>query len=103
MINRWRDIKGVAFGGMLVECSVAIMALVAAVSLQPGDYFAINSTPEKFEKLGMETVHLDELEEKVEMDLEGKTGGAVTLAVGMTEIFTAVPFFEHLQLISTNS
>ncbi len=96
MINRWRDAKPVAFGGMLVESAVAIMALVAAVSLQPGDYFAINSTPEQFEKLGMETVHLAELEEKVEMDLEGRTGGAVTLAVGMTEIFTAVPFFEHL-------
>ena len=72
------------------------MALVAAVSLQPGDYFAINSSPEKFAELGMETVHLSELEEKVEMDLEGRTGGAVTLAVGMTEIFTAVPFFNHL-------
>lgn len=96
MINRWRDAKPIAFGGMLVECVVAIMALVAAVSLQPGDYFAINSSPEKFAELGMETVHLSELEGKVEMDLEGRTGGAVTLAVGMTEIFTAVPFFNHL-------
>ena len=96
MINRWSDIKGVAFGAMLVECLVAIMALIAAVSLQPGDYFAINSSPEKFATLGMETVHLDELSKEVGMDLEGRTGGAVTLAVGMTYIFTAVPIFEKL-------
>ncbi|KEF37003.1 carbon starvation protein, predicted membrane protein [Schinkia azotoformans MEV2011] len=96
MVNRWRDIKGVAFGAMLVECLVAIMALIAAVSLQPGDYFAINSTPEKFAALGMETVHLAELSEEIGMDLEGRTGGAVTLAVGMTYIFTEVPFFETL-------
>ncbi|WP_066248244.1 carbon starvation protein A [Neobacillus drentensis] len=96
MINRWSDVKGVAFGAMLVECLVAIMALIAAVSLQPGDYFAINSTPEKFATLGMETVHLDELSKEVGMDLEGRTGGAVTLAVGMTYIFAAVPFFAKL-------
>ncbi|EKN66667.1 carbon starvation protein CstA [Neobacillus bataviensis LMG 21833] len=96
MINRWSDVKGVAFGAMLVECLVAIMALIAAVSLQPGDYFAINSSPEKFAALGMETVHLDELSKEVGMDLEGRTGGAVTLAVGMTYIFAAVPLFEKL-------
>lgn len=96
MVNRWSDIKGVAFGAMLVECLVAIMALIAAVSLQPGDYFAINSTPEKFATLGMETVHLDELGKEVGMDLEGRTGGAVTLAVGMTYIFAAVPIFAKL-------
>ncbi|WP_342429911.1 carbon starvation protein A [Neobacillus sp. FSL H8-0543] len=96
MINRWSDVKGVAFGAMLVECLVAIMALIAAISLQPGDYFAINSSPEKFATLGMETVHLGELSKEIGMDLEGRTGGAVTLAVGMTYIFTAVPFFAKM-------
>ncbi len=96
MINRWSDIKGVAFGAMLVECLVAIMALIAAVSLMPGDYFAINSTPEKFATLGMETVHLDKLSDEVGMDLEGRTDGAVTLAVGMTYIFTEIPIFEQM-------
>lgn len=96
MINRWSDIKGVAFGAMLVECLVAIMALIAAVSLMPGDYFAINSTPEKFATLGMETVHLDKLSEEIGMDLEGRTGGAVTLAVGMTYIFTEIPIFAKM-------
>ncbi|AOH56517.1 carbon starvation protein CstA [Peribacillus muralis] len=96
MLNRWSDIKSVGFGAMLVECVVAIMALIAAVSLQPGDYFAINSSPEVFQTLGMEKVHLDELSEEIGMDLEGRTGGAVTLAVGMTYIFTEIPFFEKL-------
>lgn len=96
MLNRWSDIKSVGFGAMLVECVVAIMALIAAVSLQPGDYFAINSTPEVFQTLGMETVHLNELSEEIGMNLEGRTGGAVTLAVGMTYIFTEIPFFDKL-------
>ncbi|AGK53723.1 carbon starvation CstA family protein [Bacillus sp. 1NLA3E] len=96
MINRWHDIKGVAFGSMLVECLVGVMALIAAVSLQPADYFAINSTPEKFATLGMHTVHLDDLSKEIGIDLEGRTGGAVTLAVGMTYIFTEIPFFEKL-------
>ncbi|MEA3576039.1 carbon starvation protein CstA [Peribacillus castrilensis] len=96
MLNRWSDIKSVGFGAMLVECVVAIMALIAAVSLQPGDYFAINSTPEVFQTLGMETVHLDELSEEIGINLEGRTGGAVTLAVGMTYIFTEIPFFDKL-------
>ncbi len=96
MINRWSDVKGVAFGAMLVECLVAIMALIAAISLQPGDYFAINSTPEKFATLGVETVHLDQLSNEIGMDLEGRTGGAVTLAVGMTYIFTEIPIFSTL-------
>lgn len=96
MLNRWSDIKSVGFGAMLVECVVAIMALIAAVSLQPGDYFAINSTPEVFQTLGMETVHLDELSDEIGINLEGRTGGAVTLAVGMTYIFTEIPFFDKL-------
>ncbi|ASS95459.1 carbon starvation protein CstA [Peribacillus simplex] len=96
MLNRWSDIKSVGFGAMLVECVVAIMALIAAVSLQPGDYFAINSSPEVFQTLGMETVHLNELSEEIGIDLEGRTGGAVTLAVGMTYIFTEIPFFDKL-------
>ncbi|MGE7904667.1 carbon starvation protein CstA [Peribacillus sp. NPDC094092] len=96
MLNRWSDIKSVGFGAMLVECVVAIMALIAAVSLQPGDYFAINSSPEVFQTLGMETVHLNELSEEIGINLEGRTGGAVTLAVGMTYIFTEIPFFDKL-------
>lgn len=96
MIDHWKDVKPVAFGSMLVECVVGVMALIAAVSLQPADYFAINSTPEAFETLGMQPVYLDQLEDHVQMDLNGRTGGAVTLAAGMTYIFTEYPFFQNI-------
>ncbi|MFB0580785.1 carbon starvation protein CstA [Bacillus subtilis] len=96
MLNKWSDMKPVAFGAMLVECLVGIMALIAATALQPADYFAINSTPEVFRTLGMNVVHLPELSGEIGLDLEGTTGGAVTLAVGMTYIFTGMPFFSHL-------
>ncbi|MDY0395675.1 carbon starvation protein A [Virgibacillus halophilus] len=96
MLNRWKDAKPIAFGAMLVECAVALMALIAAVSLDPGDYFAINSSPEQYAETGLHHVHLEQLEKEVNMDLEGRTGGAVTLAVGMTYIFKAIPIFEKI-------
>ncbi|MFY0761708.1 carbon starvation protein CstA [Metabacillus dongyingensis] len=96
MIDRWSDIKVVGFGAMLVECLVGIMALIAATALQPGDYFAINSTPEVFRTLGMDVVNLPMLSEAIGLNLEGRTGGAVTLAVGMTYIFTEIPWFSKL-------
>jgi len=81
---------------MLVESLVGVMALIAATVLHPGDYFAINSTPEAFQALGMATVDLPQLAAAVGMDLEGRTGGAVTLAVGMASIFAGVEWFSHL-------
>ncbi|MED3625180.1 carbon starvation protein CstA [Neobacillus thermocopriae] len=96
MLDRWSDIKVVGFGAMLVECVVGIMALVAATALQPADYFAINSTPEVFKTLGMQVDQLPKLAEEIGINLEGRTGGAVTLAVGMTYIFTSIPWFAKL-------
>nr|MDH3177556.1 carbon starvation protein CstA [Bacillus pumilus] len=96
MLDRRSDMKPVAFGAMLVECLVGIMALIAATALHPGDYFAINSTPEVFRTLGMSVENLPQLSKEIGLDLEGRTGGAVTLAVGMAYIFTGIPFFGHL-------
>jgi len=96
MLDRWSDIKVVGFGAMLVECVVGIMALIAATALQPADYFAINSTPEVFKTLGMQVQELPKLANEIGIDLEGRTGGAVTLAVGMTYVFTAIPWFAKL-------
>ncbi|MBY0025952.1 carbon starvation protein A [Priestia aryabhattai] len=96
MLDRWSDIKVVGFGAMLVECLVGIMALIAATALHPGDYFAINSTPEVFKTLGMNVTALPQLSQEIGLNLQGRTGGAVTLAVGMTYIFTEIPWFSHL-------
>lgn len=96
MLDKWSDIKVVGFGAMLVECLVGIMALIAATALHPGDYFAINSSPQVFQTLGMNVTNLPELSKEIGIDLEGRTGGAVTLAVGMTYIFTEISWFQHL-------
>lgn len=96
LIDKWSDIRPVAFGGMLAECVVGVMALIAATSLHPADYFAINSAPAAFKALGMSVVDLPRLSQEIGLDLYGRTGGAVTLAVGMTEIFTRVPWFGNL-------
>lgn len=96
MLDRWEDIRVVGFGAMLVESLVGVMALIAATVLHPGDYFAINSSKEVFQTLGMTMVDLPQLAAAVGMDLEGRTGGAVTLAVGMASIFAGVEWFSHL-------
>jgi carbon starvation protein len=96
MLNRWKDIKMVGFGAMLVESMVAVMALIAATVLHPADYFAINSSPEKFQALGMTVHHLPQLSQEIGLGLEGRTGGAVSLAVGMTDVFRSIPWFDHL-------
>ncbi|NLH79340.1 MAG: carbon starvation protein A [Phyllobacteriaceae bacterium] len=96
LIDKWSDILPVAFGGMLAECLVGIMALIAAIALHPADYFAINAAPAAFKALGMQVVDLPVLADQIGLDLYGRTGGAVTLAVGMTTIFTKIPWFSHL-------
>jgi len=96
LVDKWSDIRPVAFGMMLVECLVAVLALIAATALPMADYFAINASPEVFAKLGMTVQDLPRLEQSIGMDLAGRTGGAVTLAVGMTEIFTSIPWFKTL-------
>ena len=96
LVDKWNDILPVAFGAMLAECVVGVMALIAATALHPADYFAINASPEAFAKLGMQVVDLPMLSQAIGMDLHGRTGGAVTLAVGMSYIFTKVPWFSHL-------
>ncbi|QLA20346.1 carbon starvation protein A [Desulfolutivibrio sulfoxidireducens] len=96
MIGSERDILFVGYGAMLVEGLVAIMALIAACVLVPADYFAINAAPEVFARMGLSTVNLDGLSRAVGENIQGRTGGAVSLAVGMAHIFSALPFMKGL-------
>ncbi|HYA14596.1 MAG TPA: carbon starvation protein A [Syntrophales bacterium] len=96
MIGNERDILFVGYGAMLTEGFVAIMALIAACVLIPADYFAINSAPAAFAKLGMPTVELDRLAQEVQEKIQGRPGGAVSLAVGMAFIFDSIPYLKGL-------
>jgi carbon starvation protein len=91
MLSKESDARMIGYGAMLCEATVAVLALIAATSMHPGDYFAINTTPEVFHKLGMSTVDLDMFSQQVGEKLAGRTGGAVSLAIGMAHIFRGLP------------
>jgi len=91
MIDKETDARFIGYGAMMCEGLVATLALVAACSLHPGDYFAINVSPEVFKHLGLQTVNLDVFSQEVGEKLAGRTGGAVSLAVGMAQIFRGLP------------
>jgi carbon starvation protein len=96
MISSEKDIPFIGYGAMLVEGFVAIMALIAACFLLPQDYFAINVPVSVYATMGMTPVHLPELAAAVGENLQGRTGGAVSLAVGMAYIFSSLSFMKEL-------
>ncbi len=92
MISSESHCRPIGYGCMLFEALVGVVCLIAACALHPADYYAINVPPAVFEKLGLIPVNLAELTREVgETNLAGRTGGAVSLAVGMAQIFSAIP------------
>ena len=107
MITKETDARMIGYGGMLMEGVVGVVALIAATSLFPGDYFAINTaqktdsqksayvkmvTEHGDESFNLQTKEIDRLEaESGEKNLRGRTGGAVTLALGIAKIFDGIP------------
>jgi carbon starvation protein len=91
MLDKETDARFIGYGAMIAESLVGVLALIAACSLSQGDYFAINTTPAVFSHLGLSTVNLDMFSREVGEKLAGRTGGAVSLAIGMAQIFRGLP------------
>jgi len=96
MINKESEIRMIGFGAMLFEAFVSLMALIAATVLLPGDYFAINVPVEVFQKMGLSTTALHEIEQMTQETLAGRPGGAVSLAAGMSVILSSIPGMKAL-------
>lgn len=92
MIDKESDVRLIGYGGMLMEGLVGIVSLIAACSLQPGDYYAINTPAPVYATLGQHTVALPTIETEVGEQIAGRSdGGPVSLAVGMAQIFAKLP------------
>ncbi len=96
MLDKETDARFIGYGAMMCESLVGVMALIAACSMFPGDYFAINTTPAVFAKLGLQTVDLTTFSREIGEQLAGRTGVAVSLAVGMAHIFRNIPGMDKL-------
>jgi carbon starvation protein len=104
LIGTESDVRLIGYGSMLLESSVAIMAMIAATLLDPGVFFAINSSPgvvgatadaavTTISNWGF-PVTVDQMNQLAqdmgESTLFARTGGAPSLAVGMASIFAGV-------------
>ena len=99
MIARESDARFIGYGGMLTESFVGVMAMIAACTLDPGVYFAMNTTPAALAQASQalsqagfvvtpETMHA--LAARMgETTLVARSGGAPSLAVGMAQIFAS--------------
>ncbi|MGH3467417.1 MAG: carbon starvation CstA family protein, partial [Thermocrispum sp.] len=104
MIEKESQVRLIGYGGMLMESFVAVMAMIAACILDPALYFAMNSpagatggtvqsASDFVNSLGFVITpeELNAAAVAVEEDsLVSRTGGAPTLAVGMSDIFSQV-------------
>ena len=96
MIDRETHARPIGYGAMLMESLVGVTALVAACALTPRDYYEINLRPELFQSLitrmDLGPGRLSELAALVgEPRLSARTGGGVSLAVGITQIVGDLP------------
>jgi len=100
MITRETDARMIGYGGMVMESFVGVMAMIAACTLDPGVYFAMNTTPaalagasDVLNQAGF-VVSPDYMQalaaQMGEQTLIARTGGAPSLAVGIAHIFSGL-------------
>ncbi len=95
MIMKESHARMIGYGAMQMEGLVAVVAMIAAAALPVQDYYAMNTdlsqVPKYHERIvlisGNGIEHVQEYEVLTRESLRGRTGGAVTLAVGMAHIF----------------
>ena len=102
MITRETDARMIGYGGMVMESFVGIMAMIAACTLDPGVYFAMNTTPsalagasDVLNQAGFVVTpeYMQALAAQMgEQTLIARTGGAPSLAVGIAHIFSGLTF-----------
>jgi carbon starvation protein len=107
LIQKESQVRMIGYGAMLMESFVAVMAMIAAATLDPGVYFAMNapatvlgdtvqSASQAVQGFGF-SVSPETLQQTAnavgEDTIIGRTGGAPTLAVGMSAIFAQVTAF----------
>jgi len=100
MISRETDARMIGYGGMIMESFVGIMAIIAACTLDPGVYFAMNTTPtalagaaDVLNQAGFVVTpqYMQALAAQMgEQTLIARTGGAPSLAVGIAHIFSGL-------------
>jgi carbon starvation protein len=100
MIARESDARLIGYGGMIMESFVGVMAMIAACTLEPGVYFAMNTTPaalagasQVLNQAGFIVTpeYMQALAQQMgEQTLIARTGGAPSLAVGMAHIFSGL-------------
>src|SRR3989449_7858641 len=100
MLERESRIRDIGYGAMITEMMVALMAMIAACVIQPGEYFAINTkgTPTevvaKVSAAGfpVSQAQMADLAHNLgEQTMFNRAGGAPTFAVGMSHMFARVP------------
>lgn len=115
LLEREKHIRAVGYGAMVTEMLVALMAIIAACSLKPGEYFAVNAgmakqvaaisdpaaraakaaevLPKISAASGYEVTvaEMDKVAADVgEHNMIGRVGGAPTFALGMAQMFERV-------------
>ena len=104
MVTRESHARMIGYGGMLMESFVGLMAVIAAATLEPGVYFAMNAPASALGGTGEAAIasirewgfvlHPGQMEalarQMGEATLYSRTGGAPSLAVGIAHILSGV-------------